>query len=536
MLFQGLIQFWKAGILNCRIDSGKESIAMNSNTVHRVPAGKQPRFNITARLRQFYNRLQEMLTAFTMESYHFIMGAAIAVILLLGIHVYLENYVCVVVLDDQEAGFVEVGVVRDADEIESYIEEITYRCGELYDMPLEAENNISLIREFRPESEPDSEAVREFIRRHLNLAVDAYMVTVDGRPVAAVSSEKELDLIVDSLTASFTRTSGSGRVLEAFVVEELDLKKCSAAPDSICSADEVVDLLVENSKEDTLTGVYLAARAEDRIALESRYTGIESEDDEVPSDETPLPVPAYSNNTPKIERLDAEMQEQKMNEIDGVHVKVIEEITVYEPIPFSVEYIYDDEMWVVQSDVTTPGKEGLKEIVYHLTLENGVEVMRTKLEETIIDEPVPQVITQGMAKVPSIGEGQFVWPVASRGEVTPGRGFSSWHTGIDINAPMGTGVLAADSGVVWFSGHGGSQGNYIIIYHGVYWTLYLHNSENLVQKGDQVNQGDVIALLGSTGRSTGPHLHFEVRVDDGTGEWHAYYQHEPIDPLQFFRP
>ncbi|MDY6825874.1 MAG: peptidoglycan DD-metalloendopeptidase family protein [Bacillota bacterium] len=489
--------------------------------------------------------------AFAMKSYHFIAVAAIAVIFMLGIHVYLENYVYVVVLDDQEAGFVEVGVVRNAEEIESYIEEIIFRCGELYGMPIEVEDNISLIREFRPENEPDSEAAREFIRRHLNLAADAYMITVDGKPVAPVSSEKELDLIVDSLEASFTRTIGSGRVLEAFVVEELGLENCTAAPDSICSADEVVDLLVENSKDNTLSGVYLAARAEDRTVLNSRYAERESEageetsdetpSDETPSDETPSsenpsPELASFNNIPKIERMDAEMQEQKTIETDGVHVKVIEEVTVYEPIPFSVEYIYDDEMWVVQSEVTTPGEDGLKEIIYHVTLENGTEVNRTKLEEKIIKEPVPQVITQGMAKVPSIGEGQFIWPVASRGEVTPGRGFSSWHTGIDINAPMGTGVLAADNGVVWFSGYGGSQGNYIILYHGAFWTLYLHNSENLVQKGDQVNQGDVIALLGSTGRSTGPHLHFEVRVDDGTGEWHAYYQHEPIDPLQFFRP
>jgi murein DD-endopeptidase MepM/ murein hydrolase activator NlpD len=130
----------------------------------------------------------------------------------------------------------------------------------------------------------------------------------------------------------------------------------------------------------------------------------------------------------------------------------------------------------------------------------------------------------------------FIWPVEGGGEVTPGRGFSSWHTGIDINGATGTNIVAADSGVVWFSGRGGSQGNYLILYHGSFWTLYLHNQENLVKEGDAVQQGDVIATLGSTGRSTGPHLHFEIRHDDGSGEWLAYYQHKPLDPLKFFRP
>lgn len=502
---------------------------MNSDDIYKVPAGKRPRIKKTAWFRQFYNQLKIIPAAFTIKSYQFIIAAAIAVVMILGMHSYMENYVYVVVLNDREAGPVEVGVVRDAAEIESYIEEITDRCSELYGMPVAAEKNILLFREFRPESDPDSIAVREYIRRHLNLAADAYMITVDGRPVVPVSSREDLDLIVDSLTASFSRKSAGGRILEAFVVEDLGLETCTAAPDSIYSADQVVDLLVQSSSDSSIADAYLAARADDRTVLESRHAERENEEDEA--------LIYASMVTPKkIERDDSEMQDQNMTVNDGVHVKVIEEVTVYEPIPFPVEYIYDDEMWVVQSEVTTPGEEGLKEIVYHVTLENGAEIMRTKLDETIIEEPVAQVVTQGTAKVPSIGEGQFIWPVASRGEVTPGRGFSSWHTGIDINAPMGTGVLAADSGVVWFSGRGGSQGNYIIIYHGSFWTLYLHNSENLVQKGEQVSKGDLIALVGSTGRSTGTHLHFEVRIDDGTGEWHSYYQHEPVDPLQFFRP
>jgi len=220
----------------------------------------------------------------------------------------------------------------------------------------------------------------------------------------------------------------------------------------------------------------------------------------------------------------------------NVSVTTVEEAVVREEIPFEVEYVYNDQLWVVQREITVEGEEGLKEVVYHLTRENGVEVDRIKVREEIISEPVTQVETVGTAKVPAVGTGRFIWPVEGGGEITPGRGFSSWHTGIDIHANTGTNILATDSGVVWFSGYGGPQGNYLILYHGSFWTLYLHNSQNLVKEGDAVQQGDIIAKAGSTGRSTGPHLHFEVRLDDGTGEWLTYYQHTPIDPLQFFTP
>jgi len=88
------------------------------------------------------------------------------------------------------------------------------------------------------------------------------------------------------------------------------------------------------------------------------------------------------------------------------------------------------------------------------------------------------------------------------------------HNAVDIAAPVGTAIYAAADGKVILSKYGwnGGYGNYIVIAHpnGTQ-TLYAHNSKNLVSKGDYVKQGQVIATVGSTGRSTGPHVHFEVR-------------------------
>jgi murein DD-endopeptidase MepM/ murein hydrolase activator NlpD len=90
------------------------------------------------------------------------------------------------------------------------------------------------------------------------------------------------------------------------------------------------------------------------------------------------------------------------------------------------------------------------------------------------------------------------------------------HMGIDIAARSGQPIISAADGTVRFSGWRSGYGNTIIVQHAQgLKTLYAHNSRNLVRKGEKVRQGQVIALVGSTGRSTGPHLHFEVRNGSG---------------------
>ena len=122
----------------------------------------------------------------------------------------------------------------------------------------------------------------------------------------------------------------------------------------------------------------------------------------------------------------------------------------------------------------------------------------------------------------SIGNIKFIWPCPSSSRVTspfggrssPTEGASSNHQGMDIGAASGSNIIAAAAGEVIISTYSYSAGNYIMINHGggVY-TVYMHCSQLLVSKGDQVTQGQVIAKVGSTGYSTGPHLHFGIRVN-----------------------
>ncbi len=120
------------------------------------------------------------------------------------------------------------------------------------------------------------------------------------------------------------------------------------------------------------------------------------------------------------------------------------------------------------------------------------------------------------------GNGQFGWPSAASTRITsyygyrnhPITGTNKLHRGIDIAAPFGSNVLAAESGTVVTAGYNSSYGYYVTINHGGgYVTLYAHNSKLLVSSGQKVNRGDVIAKCGSTGSSTGNHVHFEVMVN-----------------------
>jgi murein DD-endopeptidase MepM/ murein hydrolase activator NlpD len=124
----------------------------------------------------------------------------------------------------------------------------------------------------------------------------------------------------------------------------------------------------------------------------------------------------------------------------------------------------------------------------------------------------------------------FIWPVEGQltspfGERAPamGGGGTQFHAGIDLSTPPGTPVQAAREGTVVFAGYNGAYGKVVKLDHPHgFSTLYAHNSRILVHVGQSIKAGQVICLSGSTGRSTGPHLHFEVHKDG----W-------PVDPLRY---
>jgi len=110
---------------------------------------------------------------------------------------------------------------------------------------------------------------------------------------------------------------------------------------------------------------------------------------------------------------------------------------------------------------------------------------------------------------------RFIWPAKGTISSGFGRRHGRMHEGVDITADGGNKIIAAGSGVVEFSGKMRGYGNVVVINHGRgVKTLYAHNARNFVRQGQRVRQGQKVAKLGNTGHSTGPHLHFEVKIND----------------------
>jgi murein DD-endopeptidase MepM/ murein hydrolase activator NlpD len=121
------------------------------------------------------------------------------------------------------------------------------------------------------------------------------------------------------------------------------------------------------------------------------------------------------------------------------------------------------------------------------------------------------------------GSGRLIWPVNGSFTSPFGMRWGRLHAGIDIAAPTGTPIRAADSGGVAIAGSVGGYGNYTCINHGGgFSTCYGHQSSIGISVGQAVRQGQVIGAVGSTGHSTGPHLHFETRVNGS-----------PVDPMGY---
>lgn len=138
---------------------------------------------------------------------------------------------------------------------------------------------------------------------------------------------------------------------------------------------------------------------------------------------------------------------------------------------------------------------------------------------------------QQQAQIPNYDGGTFMWPLPGNYRITspygyrtdPITGVTAYHNGVDIGAATGTEIHAVYDGEVAWAYYSTTAGNWIGIDHGDgLYTIYMHASALLVSEGDKVSKGDVIALVGSTGRSTGPHLHLSVRKDGAYVDPHLY--------------
>lgn len=229
-------------------------------------------------------------------------------------------------------------------------------------------------------------------------------------------------------------------------------------------------------------------------------------------------------------------EEIKVEAPDPIISVATSEVAVFnEIIPADIEYVEDKNIYKGEEKVRQEGNDGVKELTVSVDKVNGKEISRTHLAEKILREPTTKIIAYGTKEKPKNAggasvtpgkKGTFMHPLNGKGRISSqyGSRWGSFHRGIDIAASAGTPIYAAASGTVIYSGYNsGGFGNLIMIDHGNgYQTYYAHNSKNFAKVGQKVSKGQNIGAVGSTGNSTGNHVHFEIRKNG-----------KPINPYSY---
>lgn len=192
-----------------------------------------------------------------------------------------------------------------------------------------------------------------------------------------------------------------------------------------------------------------------------------------------------------------------------------EEIYYEEDYDAPIEYIYNDDWYTTDTVVRQQPSAGHRKVAAVVTYRNNSVADTEILKEEVTIAPVPKIVEKGTRIPPT-----YIKPI-SGGRLSsnfgrrsaPTRGASTYHKGIDWATPVGTAVVASSAGTVVRAGWGSGYGYVVYINHqDGRQTRYGHLSKVLVKVGQTVSQGEKIALSGNTGRSTGPHLHFEILI------------------------
>ena len=196
-----------------------------------------------------------------------------------------------------------------------------------------------------------------------------------------------------------------------------------------------------------------------------------------------------------------------------------------EKIDYDVKKVKTKKLYEGKTKIQRKGQYGTKVITGRGTYINGKMVNSIIYKEELTKKPVDEIIKIGTKKriVKGVATGDFVWPFPSSHNIVSGYGYrfgpffgNEFHMGYDIAGSYGASIVAADGGTVIKAEFHPSYGNEIVIDHGNgIQTRYAHNSSLNVRVGQKVSRGETIALCGSTGDSTGNHLHFEV-LKNGT--------------------
>ena len=341
-----------------------------------------------------------------------------------------------------------------------------------------------------------------------DIQAQAYSIVVDGERIVTVESEKIANDVLEAIKKIYTDDSDTKYEYIGFA-EDVKIEPYNTTLANVSSKSAALKKIKSGGQQE----VTYTVKAGDTLY------GI--------CEELGVTLSELKKMNPKIKETMTlhvgdkfvTQQEIPLITVETVEVSVFAEAIEYDTITKKSGSYYEGE-----SVVTQAGKNGKARVTARLTKQNGKVVEREDLNVETIKEPVSRIVVKGTKPVPpKKGTGTFIRPVNAGVYASYGMRWGRMHYGLDYAAPTGTPIYAADGGTVTQAGWWGAYGYTITIDHGANKkTLYAHCSRLFVSAGTKVYKGQHIAAVGSTGRSTGPHCHFEIFIN-GANVNPSYY-------------
>lgn len=376
---------------------------------------------------------------------------------------------------------------------------------EILDEVKEEINNISEI-EFEPACEEEfsvglvsvnsfseKEEIAENVKALSEGMVKANAITADGEFIVALENYDDAVMLKDAYLQSF-RTDDEN--ITVSYGAEVTVAESHVPEDAV--------LTYETAEEKLFSGKFIFHTVTESDTLTS-----------IADSYAVLPEDILTTN--EIVSI-AEGQELKIYTGEPlIPIKTVEYINGEVSVPFEIIQKEDASIYRNHTKIESFGREGKKYLNAYITRVNGIITEENVIESLMISEPFAQIELVGTKDLPtSVGTKEFIMPTSGTLTSTYGRRWGKNHQGIDLAAKTGTPIYATDNGIVIESEYqNNGYGNIVKIDHqNGFVSYYAHCAKLNVKAGDIVLKGDLIATVGNTGRSTGPHLHFEIRKND----------------------
>lgn len=358
----------------------------------------------------------------------------------------------------------------------------------------------------------DKKQVAGLVAEKVDLRTKAAGIVVNGQPVVYLADEEKGKKVLNELKQRYSGCEEGEKIVSLNFEEEVKILPCEVSSRLVVDPEDAAEIVLAGKGKRLR---YVVKEGDSLWLIARRYDTHVSD------------IVAFNNL--KTEKLQPGQELLITDSRPLLNVVARIEGTKTEKIPFPTKVVIDRKLGSGVR-VKQQGKDGEKKVAYQLVKKNGMVVEKKTISEAVVKQPVPRVVARGPRGtyiVASRSGGNFVsgfvWPLV--GGITSYFGGKRGHTGVDIDGKTGDPIRAVEDGVVVFAGREGGYGLMVVVDHanGIK-TRYAHCSKLLVKDGQKVEKGQVIALVGATGRSTGSHLHFEV-IRDGSYE----------NPLRYLR-